>query len=203
MKSLPKMAGVSTLLMLWAGVSFCAETTLTVQGLPTWQDSGIDVRAGDYLRIAASGRIYYNRNDSRAYTDPNGAGPLLQDRPAPVGPPDGFLGPPTIAFSLVGKIGGGKELATGTPLPEGKPGKGPGFMGTDYDRRIPVSGRLFLAYNDHVRYWDNSGSFQLRVEVEEAPAAACTSPVACRCRPCRRAECPPRRWARWRACRCR
>jgi len=203
MKLLSKMAGVSTLLMLWAGASLRAETILTVQGLPIWQDSGIDVRAGDYLRITASGKIHYNRNDRRAYTDPNGTGPLLHDRPAPVGPPDGFLGPPTIVYSLVGKIGGGKDLGTGTPLPEGAPGKGPGFVGSDYYQKSPVSGRLFLAYNDHERYWDNAGSFQVHVEVQEAPTAACSSQVAQGWRRCRRAECRLRRWVRSRVFPCR
>ena len=39
-------------------------------------------------------------------------------------------------------------VGTGTPLLEGTPDDGPGFVGASYDEIAPESGRLFLGFND-------------------------------------------------------
>ena len=75
--------------------------------------------------------------------------------------------PSAVVFSLIGKIGGTEDVGTGTPVPEGGPGKGLGFVGSSYSQEIQNSGRLFLAFNDGY-YGDNSGAFTANVIPEPA-----------------------------------
>jgi hypothetical protein len=136
--------------------------TLQVPDTQPWTDTGIDVSAGSLLGITASGVVRYGY-DSVSVTDANGVNS------------DGVkffstaILPKTIVVSLIGKIGGTTAVGTGTLLPEGVPGNGPGFVGTSYSEQAPESGRLFLGFNDQY-YPDNSGAFSVTVTIVPEPA---------------------------------
>lgn len=122
-----------------------------------WFDTGIDVSAGSRLTVRAAGIVRYGGSPQQV-TDANG------------GNFDGQMFfytavlPNTVIVSLIGKIGGSVSLDTGTPVPEGTPGDGPGFIGVSYDRVLPASGRLFLGFNDQrTMFGDNSGSFTVSI----------------------------------------
>ena len=62
-------------------------------------------------------------------------------------------------------------VGTGTPVPEGILGKGPGFVGSSYGQFIATGGELFLGFNDQVgQFGDNGGSFSTSVTVPEPTA---------------------------------
>jgi len=154
-----------------ASILFClvggfveAETIVQVQGIsPAWTDSGIDVMAQDILNIQASGSVWYNRNDSAAYTDPNGLGPKTDGtHPAY----EDYIVPGShSAYTLIGKIGGTDVPGTGIPLTDTTGIRGPGFVGSSYTAPAPATGRLFLAFNDGLRHYkDNGGSYAVSVE---------------------------------------
>ncbi len=142
-----------------------------------WQDSGIDIVAGQTLNVTASGTVFFQADWSvpRGYSNPDGAG-LYGDGTnwngdGPQLTSDTIL-PSTITFSLIGKIGGTTAFGTGTPIPEGVLGKGAGFVGTSYSQQIPTTGRLFFAFNDETyQFWDNSGYFTVTATVVPEPAA--------------------------------
>ena len=72
--------------------------------------------------------------------------------------------PTTMVVSLIGKVGGTTAVGTGTPLLEGTPDDGPGFVGASYDEIAPESGRLFLGFNDKEHaFGDNSGAFTVTI----------------------------------------
>jgi hypothetical protein len=74
--------------------------------------------------------------------------------------------PSAVVVSLIGKLGGTTDVDTGTPLPEGTPNGGPGFVGTSYDMIVAESGRLFLGFNDQRQaFADNSGAFTVTITV--------------------------------------
>ncbi len=132
-------------------------TVLEVSSTVPWSDTEIDVTAGQRLRVVATGSVTYGGNGKQV-TDANG------------GNFDGqkfFMTavlPTTVVCSLVGKVGGTTAIGTGTPLPEGAPNDGPGFVGTSYDQIVPVSGRLFLGFNDQKQaFGDNSGAFTVTI----------------------------------------
>jgi hypothetical protein len=71
---------------------------------------------------------------------------------------------------LIGKIGGTTALGTGTPVPEGLPGNGPGYVGSSYNQFIGTGGELFLGFNDQTTaFGDNSGSFAVTVTTVAIP----------------------------------
>ena len=126
--------------------------TLQVPATTAWTDTGIDVVAGTTLTIHASGTVKYGGMASQV-TGPNG------------GNFDGqkFFStavlPGAVVVSLIGKI-------DETPLPEGAPGDGAGFVGATYQTTAPASGRLFLGFNDQRQaFGDNAGSFTVTVRV--------------------------------------
>lgn len=126
--------------------------TLQVPATTAWTDTGIDVVAGTTLTIHASGTVKYGGMASQV-TGPNG------------GNFDGqkFFStavlPGAVVVSLIGKI-------DETPLPEGTPGDGAGFVGASYQITVPASGRLFLGFNDQRQaFGDNAGSFSVTVSV--------------------------------------
>lgn len=130
-----------------------APVTMDVPTTAPWFDTGIDMEAGQRLRITATGTIHYG-GDPQQVTDANG-GHFTGKKFFPTA-----VYPNTIVVSLIGKIGGTEALDTGTPLPEGTPDDGPGFVGTLYDEIVPVSGRLFLGFNDQRQaFGDNVGAF--------------------------------------------
>ena len=131
--------------------------TLQVPGDGPWFDTSVDVVAGERLRITASGVVRYG-GDAKQVTDPNGG-----DYTGAQFFSTAVL-PNTIICSLIGKVGGTTAVDTGTPLPEGTPGDGPGFVGTSYDEIVPESGRLFLGFNDQRQaFSDNSGAFTVTI----------------------------------------
>jgi hypothetical protein len=81
--------------------------------------------------------------------------------------------PSAVSHSLIGKTGGTIAVGDGTPVSEGMPGDGMGFVGTSYNKFIPNGGELFLGFNDEVGgFWDNSGSFSVTVSVVPVPEPA-------------------------------
>jgi hypothetical protein len=134
-------------------------TTLQVQVPSTaaWFDTGIDVTAGQYLHITATGTVHYG-GSSKQVTDADGGhhtGKKFFSK---------AVLPTTVVCSLIGKIGGTTAVDTGTPLPEGTPNDGPGFVGTSYDEIVPESGRLFLGFNDQKQaFGDNNGEFTVTI----------------------------------------
>ena len=146
-----------------------APVLFTVEAnVPQWQATGFQVTAGQTVRITATGLTH---PDEFSFTDANAVGFSTVH-----GPSNGTffhpesLVPQAIYCSLVGKVGGSASLGTGSLLPEGMPGRGPGFVGTNYEKVVPFSGELFFAYNDAVNFNDNSGSYSVSVEIVPEPA---------------------------------
>ena len=135
------------------------QASLQIPSESPWTDTGIDVVSGMTLTIKASGTVsYYGSYDK--LTGPDGGNWDGQKFFA-----DAVL-PNTIVVSLIGKVGGSTALDTGTPLPEGTSGDGPGFVGSSYERVVHASGRLFLGFNDQrpaSAFADNSGSFSVTI----------------------------------------
>lgn len=137
----------------------CAPETASMEVPSTspWSDTGIDVLAGQRLRITATGMAHYG-NLPEQVTDANGGTYYGKKFFTTTVLPD------AVVVSLIGKIGGTTAIGTGTPLPEGAPGDGTGFVGTSYDQIVPESGRLFLGFNDQVQaFGDNGGAFTVTV----------------------------------------
>jgi hypothetical protein len=145
---------------LWVPIEeSCGPGTVSMQVPATtpWSDTGIDVTAGQDLQISATGMASYG-GLAQQVTDANG-GTYYGKR---FFTDDVF--PSTVVESLIGKVGGTTALGTGTPLPEGTPNDGPGFVGTSYDQVVPESGRLFLGFNDQLpAFSDNSGAFTVTI----------------------------------------
>ncbi|MGD0552636.1 MAG: PEP-CTERM sorting domain-containing protein [Sedimentisphaerales bacterium] len=140
-----------------------------------WQDSGVDIIAGQTLNIAASGTVFWQiyailpggSIGPPGYANPDGVGQYTDGTQLDS---DTIL-PSTIALSLIGKVGGTADFGTGTPVPEGVLGKGAGFVGSSYSQQIPTTGRLFFAFNDETyQFGDNSESFTVTVTVVPEPA---------------------------------
>ena len=133
------------------------ETSIQVPSTAPWFDTGIDVTAGQHLRITATGTVRYG-GSSKQVTDANGGH---------------YTGkkfftaavlPTTVVCSLTGKVGGTTAVDTGTLLLEGTPNDGPGFVGASYDEIVPESGRLFLGFNDREQaFGDNIGAFTVTI----------------------------------------
>jgi hypothetical protein len=123
-----------------------------------WRDTGIDVVAGQSLEMSTDPNATVSFGWWRVNAD--GVGLPFVDGTVT----GGTILPDTIILSLVGKIGGTTAVGTGTPLPEGRPGKGPGFVGSSYHEEANVTGRLFLGFNDDI-FGDNSGSFSVTINV--------------------------------------
>ena len=127
-----------------------------------WTDTGINIAAGSQLDITASGIVAYGGSTDQT-TDANGGIPSQEFF-------QNAVLPNTIIVSLIGKIGGTIDVGTGTPVPEGTPGDGPGFVGISYSEVTPTGGELFLGFNDQVgAFWDNSGSFSVTIDVVPVP----------------------------------
>jgi hypothetical protein len=149
----------------FAGRAYAVTYTLDVPGTAPWYDTGIDVFAGYKLDITATGIVTYDVWHGNS-SDANGGdwtgNNFLSDT----------VIPNTMIHSLIGKVGGTTDVGTGTPILEGLPGYGVGFIGTSYSEQVSTSGRLFLGYNEEVApgsFDDNSGSFSVSVTVSEVP----------------------------------
>ena len=107
-----------------------------------WTDTGIDLLAGDSLRIRADGTIHYTSSKT---CGPNGGerewGDLIRALPVnDVG-----------RGALIGLIG---QAGTATPF----------YIGAEAAFTVEKSGRLFLGINDD-NYQNNSGRFRVRIEI--------------------------------------
>jgi hypothetical protein len=142
--------------------------TMDVPITVPWTDTGINIAAGSQFVITASGLVAYGGATDQT-TDANGGIPSQEFF-------QNAVLPNTIIVSLIGKIGGTIDVGTGTPVLEGTPGDGPGFVGISYSEATPAGGELFLGFNDQVGgFWDNSGSFSVTIDVVPVPEP---SPVA-------------------------
>ena len=140
--------------------------TIDVPCTVPWTDTGINIAAGSQLDITASGTVHYSYSAEQV-CDANGGDNTGQQFLS-----DMMLSN-TVCHSLIGKIGGTTDIGTGTPVPEGIPGNGPGFVGTSYGELISNSGELFLGFNDVPSvFWDNSGSFSVTISVVPMPVCA-------------------------------
>ena len=115
--------------------------TLVIDAQTRWTDTGINVRAGDMIRIAAQGTIQMS-SDANDIADPWGArsGRRAANSPDPNMPAGG----------LIAMISGST----------------PAFVGnrTDTPIRMPASGRLYLGVNDD-HLGDNRGEFRVTITV--------------------------------------
>ena len=115
---------------------------LEVSSTTEWVDTGIDVVAGDTLRITAEGTINYSTSKT---CGPDGGKREWQDliRALPVN--DAGRG------TLVGIIGDGTVAKAF-------------LVGSKYEGSVKSTGRLHLGVNDD-DYKNNKGSFRVRVEI--------------------------------------
>jgi hypothetical protein len=133
--------------------------TMQVPSTAAWFDTGIDVIAGERLRVTATGMVRYGNKDVQVIDADGGNYTGQRFFSAAVLPN-------TIICSLIGKVGGTTDLGTGALLTEGAPGEGTGFVGTAYDEIVQESGRLFLGFNDQTRaFGDNSGAFTVVIRL--------------------------------------
>jgi Ca2+-binding EF-hand superfamily protein len=110
---------------------------LQVPSTQSWTDTGIDVRAGDVIRINADGTIQLSDNPN------DRANPAGANRRAPNAP-------------VLDAPAGGLLVRVGNSAPM--------FVGTNGSPTAPVSGRLYLGVNDdHLP--DNAGQFRVTIDV--------------------------------------
>ena len=120
-----------------------------------WTDTGMDVQAGDLVRISATGTLQYS---GAAPCGPEGLARGWKDllRQFPVN--DSGRG------ALVGRIGDGDAIR-------------PFLIGPKTERRTPVAGRLFLGVNQMAGE-SATGSYKVNVERVAAAADALKKPAA-------------------------
>ncbi len=114
------------------------ERTVTVQARQAWTDTGIDVRRGQQIYLAANGEIRWGTGGRKDGPEGESNSPVNQNRPIPNRP----------AGALIGRVG---EYDA------------PFFAGSDrgpYQMR--AAGRLYLGVNDDYLQ-DNSGAFRVVV----------------------------------------
>jgi len=164
-RPLIRLAVVVAALAVLNSVSLLDAATfnLSVPSTTPWTDTGIFVNLGTTLNIQASGTVIYGSLPQQV-TGPGGTNYDGQQFF-----PGGVL-PSTTIVSLIGKIGGTTALGTGTPVPEGLAGNGPGYVGSSYNQFIGTGGELFLGFNDQsTAFGDNSGSFAVTVTTVTIP----------------------------------
>ena len=118
---------------------------LTVPSEKAWTDTGIDLLAGDTLRITAEGTINYTTTKT---CGPDGGkrdwGDLLKALPVNDVGRGALVG-------LVGESGTAKAF----------------LVGSKFEGTVGANGRLFLGMNDD-KLENNKGSFKVRVEIVPA-----------------------------------
>jgi hypothetical protein len=115
--------------------------TVAVGGDREWVDTGIDLRAGDTVRINSDGQIRLSRNGQDFAT---AAGSLQGRRPA-----NGGTIPNAPAGALVARFGD----------------SAPVLVGGNRTLRASRGGRLYLGVNDD--YWDdNTGQYNVTVAID-------------------------------------
>lgn len=119
-----------------------ADGSVAVMANQPWTDTGMNVKAGEYLRFDVSRTIKFgNGAGEEATADGNTAGrasAVLRTVPVRAMPVGG----------LIGRVGNGQPFAIGT-APE--------------RIRMPVNGRLWLGIND-LSFEDNSGHFRVIIQ---------------------------------------
>jgi hypothetical protein len=168
-ESATHLAAIMGMLFLLSSVrvSLAASTSsLLIPSTTPWTDTGIFVNSGSILRIQAWDMVSYWGSRPYAVTGPGGTNwdgtQFFSDATLPN----------TTVVSLIGKIGGTSMAGTGTPVPEGLPGNGEGYVGASYNQRVATGGELFLGFNDRpCCFWDNSGSFSVTVVLDSPPVA--------------------------------
>jgi hypothetical protein len=114
------------------------ERQVTVSANVAWNDSGVDVRAGQTIYLAATGEVRWGR-DRRDGPEGENNSPSNPNRPMPN----------RNAAALIGRIGAGANDMF--------------YIGNDNGPiRVRSSGRLFLGVNDDYLQ-DNSGNFRVVV----------------------------------------
>lgn len=143
--------------LLCVATSALAEKEISVPANQPYVDTGLDIKEGDALHIAASGEIeisdwaYLGRDGYDWRVSPLGSYrceksakdqafplPVMQKGPAP-------------CYCLIGKIG-----ERGAPF----------FVGKDYRGSAKATGRLYLGIND-VTFADNKGAFTAAISTGE------------------------------------
>lgn len=151
---------IFTLILCLPIFSYGSSTSVTVDvsSQVAWTDTGLDVKAGDFLIITASGVITLDTDGKQS--TPEGRQDLG-------GASSGcnYLVFDTVPHALVGQIGASSSLS------------GSGFyVGANFSAPVNSSGRLFLGFNDGFvkcnrsgldsgGVGDNSGSFSAKVIV--------------------------------------
>ena len=125
-----------------AGAVGTSGRTFVIDSQTRWTDTGINVRAGDFISVNAQGTIQMS-TDANDIADPWGArsGRRAGNSPVPTMPAGGII-------AMIG-------------------GSAPVFIGnrTDTRVRVPATGRLYLGVNDdHLP--DNRGEFRVTISVE-------------------------------------
>jgi hypothetical protein len=140
---------VGTSLLDTEGGAAAAPTTITIDANnPSFTDSGVAVTLNEPFSIKAAGLAQWTQitpsTGPSGYRFPqsNGTHTCGYDQYHPYEAPS-FLAPGLNCWSLVGRIG-----ATGTIF----------FIGTTLNMPAPLSGELYLAFNDDF-YPNNSGDF--------------------------------------------
>ena len=118
---------------------------LTVPSEKAWTDTGIDLLAGDTLRITAEGTINYTTTKT---CGPDGGKPEWGDLLKALPVNDVGRG------ALVGLVG---ESGTAKAF----------LVGSKFEGTVGANGRLFLGMNDD-KLENNKGSFKVRVEIVPA-----------------------------------
>ncbi|MEJ5367578.1 MAG: LssY C-terminal domain-containing protein [Bryobacteraceae bacterium] len=129
---------------LFAAPALAQKKTITLDGKDTWVDTGIDVNAGDLVRITAEGTLKYA--DARQEATPEGLrrGWLDLIRAMPLN--DAGRG------ALIARVGQGAAAR-------------PFLVGARRESRMTVSGRLFLGINQNSS--PSSGQYSVVVEILE------------------------------------
>lgn len=153
-----------------------AETTLEVPLLSPWTNTGMQVKAGQVLKVTASGRGVWKN-----ISDPN---PNAYPRPYEECGPDGT--PPVDKKDYYSNISSYPCRTANKGALIGRIGDNglPFFVGTHFDRVVQESGSLYLGINDiaGAENWsDNSGSFNASIQVnpesKSVPTRALSIPM--------------------------
>ncbi len=133
------LLGSSSPLAATATPTVATTTTFSVSSNIGWQDTGLDVVAGDLLEITASSSIRFDSAGRMADPDGQPDGDAV--------PCSNGLVPAVFCHTLVGRIGSSGSLADLS-----------GFLvGSSFSQITTGSGRLFLGFNDGFVKTDRSG----------------------------------------------
>ncbi len=127
---------------LWQPHSFTTLSTRSVYAYRQWQSTGLYLKAGDRVRLTASGQWSYS--PEAGLHGPRGAQPA----------PGYYPFPAALGGALLGRLG-----ETGDVF----------YVGERFTYVAPEAGFFYLQINDDL-LGDNVGELTLKIEVEPAPA---------------------------------